>query len=122
MADLQHYYGNDLAIGPTGDLAVVTGSEQVKERLLRRLLTSQGDYIWHLDFGAGLPKFIGQPARADRIAAVVRAQMALEADVVQSPEPLISVQDGHNTSVTVTIRYADAKTGQVQTVFVPVTR
>lgn len=114
MADLAHLYGNDLSVGPTGDLAIVTRSEQVKERILRRLLTNMGDYIWALGFGAGLPRFVGNPANAGAIAAVIRAQMALEADVIQSPEPIISVLDTHDGSIFVELRYADAQTNQVQ--------
>lgn len=119
MADAAHIYGSDLSVGPTGDIAMVTRSEQVRQRLIRRLETSPSDYIWHLDFGAGLPQFVGQPAQADAIAALIRNQLALEADVVQSPEPNVSVTDYHNGVVYVTIRYAEVSTGTVQTLVLP---
>ena len=46
MLDISHYWGEDLGIGPTGDLGLAAGSPQVQQRILRRLLTNPGDYIW----------------------------------------------------------------------------
>ena len=38
MTDIAHNFGNDLAIGPTGDLAVATGNFEVQQRILRALV------------------------------------------------------------------------------------
>jgi len=46
MSDISHLWGNDLTIGPTGDLAVASNDGLTQQRVLRRLLTSVGDYIW----------------------------------------------------------------------------
>ncbi len=54
MYDLSHQWGDDLTVGPTGDMALVTGSVFGQQRVLRRLMTNPGDYIWQLDYGAGL--------------------------------------------------------------------
>lgn len=114
MADIFHQFGADLAISPTGDLATATGATLTQQRVLRRLLTNSGDYIWNLDYGAGLARFVGQPASATRIAAVIRSQIFKEASVARTPEPLIDVQSGSSGTVTVHIRYADASTGETQ--------
>ena len=57
MSDISHQWGSDLSIGPTGDFALVSGAILGQQRVLRRLLTNPGDYIWHPDYGAGLAEF-----------------------------------------------------------------
>jgi phage baseplate assembly protein W len=117
VVDAFHQWGSDLAISATGDVSTVTGSTLGQQRVLRRLLTNPGDYIWQLDYGAGLARFIGQPANALQIKAVIRSQIFKESAVARQPEPLIDVQvapGGAAGTVYVYIRYADAESGQTQ--------
>lgn len=114
MADLSHQFGSDLMLGPTGDLALADGAALSQLRVLRRLLTNQGDYIWQLRYGAGLAQFVGQPAGAARIAGAIRAQMLRERAVARTPEPAVDVQTGSTGEVYVTVRYADAVEGTTQ--------
>ena len=107
MADLAHEFGADLTIGPTGDLALADAASLTRQRVLRRLLTNQGDYIWQLGYGAGLGQFGGAPAAAARIGAVVRGQIFKEAAVARSPEPVVDARDDHDGGLAVAIRYAD---------------
>jgi phage baseplate assembly protein W len=110
LNDIYHQFGSDLLVGPTGDLATVTGTLLGQQRVLRRLLTNPGDYIWQLTYGAGLAQFVGQPAVAARIAAVIRSQIFQESAVAATPAPVIDVQpaaDGSG-SIAVQVRYADA--------------
>ncbi len=117
MYDLSLQWGSDLSIGPTGDLALVSGSQLGQQRVLRRLMTNAGDYIWQIGYGAGLAQFIGQPANASQIQAVVRSQIFKETTVSRTPEPTITVQfspsDGTGT-VFLEILYVDAASGQTQ--------
>ena len=115
MADASHQWGSDLAVGSTGDIGTVAGSVLGQQRVLRRLLTNPGDYIWQLDYGAGLASFIGQPVSPLQIGAVIRSQIFKEATVARQPEPIIDVQvaPGGGT-VYVYIRYADAASGQTE--------
>ena len=108
MTDLAHDFGADLAFGPTGDLALAQGPEAGRQRVLRRLLTNARDYVWHLDYGAGLASFVGQPAAALRIAAVVRAQIFREAAVARSPEPVVDTRAAGPSALALAIRYVDA--------------
>ena len=48
MADISHTFGADLSLSATGDLLCVTGDTLTQQRVLRRLLTNAGDYIWQL--------------------------------------------------------------------------
>ena len=115
MADAFHQWGSDLVPGPTGDIAVVSDAMLGRQRVLRRLLTNPGDYIWQLDYGAGLARFIGRPANALQITAVIRSQIFRESAVARNPEPTIGVQiDRAGGTVYVDVRYADAATGETQ--------
>ncbi len=114
MPDLSHEFGADLEAGPTGDLAVAQGAAQGRQRVLRRLLTNPGDYIWQPEYGAGLGRFVGAPAAPERIRAVVRSQIFLEPAVARSPEPVVEVQADGQGRVFVAIRYADADSGETQ--------
>ena len=108
MADIQHTMGADLTLSATGDLALSDGSQLGQERVLRRLLTIPGAYIWHLTYGAGLPRFVGQIANKLRIAAVARSQMFREDAVARTPSPAITVDVQPTGVVSLGIQYSDA--------------
>lgn len=112
MSDLQMSWSGDISASATGDLLTISGPESGTERVLRRLLTNPGEYLWHPDYGAGLAKFVGQPGDRAGIEALIRAQMLLEPTVAQLPEPVISVQSDPGGSLYVEIRYADAETAE----------
>jgi hypothetical protein len=111
MADLFHWWDQDLEAGPTGDLFTVEGTSLGQQRVLRRLLTSPGSYIWHPEYGAGLPAYIGSTADVSSIEALIRAQMFLEASVAQDPAPVVTASE-IPSGVFVQIQYVDADTGK----------
>lgn len=110
MADLQMGWSGDLSTSPTGDLAIVEGPPVGTERLLRRLMTNPGDYIWHPEYGAGLGRFVGRPVQPAEIEALVRLQTVAESAIAQTPEPVISIQPDPAGRLYLQIRYADAVT------------
>ena len=107
-----------MSLSPTGDLALADGPDLTRQRVLRRLLTNQGDYIWQLDYGAGLPGFVGQPGNPPGIAALIRGQIFHEPGVSQTPAPHISVSsilgNGPTSGLALALRYADAATQATQ--------
>jgi len=109
MMDLSHEWANDIAVGSTGDIALVSGSDVTAQRVYRRLLTNPGDYLWNLEYGAGLAQFVGLPAKPPDIEAVIRDQLGHESSVAASPAPRISasVQDPANGYVVADISYYD---------------
>lgn len=111
MADCSHVCGTDLTLTPTGDLAMVAGVDYGLQRVLRRLLTNPGDYVWHGGYGAGLPAFVGEVVHEARITAVIRRQMRLERRVGQQPPPDVAVSQDHTGHVGANIRYADVLEG-----------
>ena len=114
MADISHQIGSDLTVGPTGDLAIADGSNLGQQRVLRRLLTNAGDYIWQLTYGAGLARFVGETVDVARIRGAIRTQLVREHAVSPLPEPTIDVQSGGGGTVFVTVRYTDSATGSTQ--------
>lgn len=91
MPDLYHYIGSDLVVASVGDILTASGAEKTKQRILRRLLTNPGDYIWHPTYGAGLPSFIGKNIDVKKIKALIRSQILLESTVAKQPEPVIII-------------------------------
>ena len=114
MQDVSQLWGSDLAVSATGDLALAAGTQLGQQRVLRRLLTNPHDYIWQLDFGAGLGQFVGQTVNAAMIRAVIRSQIFREASVARSPEPVIDLSASNDGGVYVHVRYVDAASGSTQ--------
>ena len=112
MTEISHRWGADLGLSASGDLALASGAEAAEQRILRRLLTNPGDYIWHPDYGAGLGRFVGQPADPQRIAAVARRQVLLEDSVARIPEPRVSVRVERTGEVLLNIEWTFAESGQ----------
>lgn len=120
MPDIAHYFSSDLGLGATGGLQIADGSLQSQQRILRRLLTNPGDYIWEPEYGAGLPRLIGQKLDEVALAALIRSQMYLEESVQQQPEPEIGVTPILN-GVYVRIGYVEAESGRTQVLAFEVT-
>lgn len=91
MDDLSLEWGSDLVVGPTGDLLLVSGMDVVGHRIVRRLLTNPGDYIWQINYGAGLARSVGHPLNTARIEAAIRRHLQLEDQVASSPTPTVKV-------------------------------
>jgi hypothetical protein len=95
LYDINHEFGNDIQASPTHDLSVVSGATRSQQRVLRRLLTSINGYIWHTDYGAGIPSYIGQALNEDlflQIKSLIQSQINLESSVAQNPAPVILLQ------------------------------
>ena len=117
--DLYLDFGGDLSLSPSGDVQTVADPLKTQQRIIRRLLTNLGDYIWNPLYGAGLPQFIGSPTSVPTITAIVQAQIALENTVAPTPAPVITVSSQPTGVVTVSIAYTDAATGQSSTLTFP---
>jgi hypothetical protein len=84
-------WGGDLSAGPTGDIAVAPVQTEVQKRIIRRLLTNPGDYIWHLTYGAGLGAYVGAPLFPGFIESTILSQILLESLVASSPPPTVKI-------------------------------
>ena len=115
-----HIFGQDLVLSATGDILLVDGVQETNQRIMRRLFTNPGDYLWDLLYGAGLPAKVGLKANAAAIAAVVRSQIFQETTVSQTPPPTIGVLASPSGVVTCTVTYTYAPTGQVSSLTFPI--
>lgn len=119
MTDLYHFWGGDLAAGSGGDLMPVDAGQRNQMRILRRLMTNPlegdmpADYPFHPDYGAGLPRKVGEAADLGKIESLIRGQVLTESFVVKNPEPDITVNKIPN-GVNCNIRYTDSETSTPQ--------
>ena len=120
MSDLNQTFDGDLSVGSDGDLAMASGSLLGQQRVLRRLLTNPGDYIWHLTYGAGLPGQIGTPANAATIRGLIASQIFNEPVVARDPAPNVAVQTT-DSYVSLQISYSDATAANTQTLAITLT-
>ena len=111
MPDIAHWHGGDIGVDARGDILLADGIDLSNQRIVRRLMTNIGEYIWHLDYGASVPSRVGDVLDLDAVTAVILSQMFLEASVSRDPAPEIKVSEILN-GVFVSIKYIDALTGR----------
>lgn len=113
MPDLNLEWHDDLSADSSGDLLLVDGDDETRQRLERRLFTAVKGYVWHQDYGAGLPQKIGDPWSIGQITSIVNAQVYNEASVATFPPVQVSVGASPNQPdhVGIGIKYWDAATG-----------
>lgn len=114
MPDINLDWKGDFAFSPSGDLATVDSDDVTRQRIIRRLFTATRGYIWHLEYGAGLPERIGKVAIPRVIQAICRAQILLEPTVAKMPVPVVTVDESTQLlgEFIITISYYNA--GHVQ--------
>jgi hypothetical protein len=110
VSDISLEWAGDLAADANGDLLLTDTEHKTNQRVVRRLLTNAGDYIWNLSYGGGLSLAVGEPIRTSSIEATIRSQLQLEASVATTPAPTVAVQssDASNGTYVVDIVYSDA--------------
>jgi phage baseplate assembly protein W len=114
LCDLDQTWSTDLSASNNGDVATVVGALRGQQRILRRLMTNPGDYIFQPDYGAGVPQYVGQnqsKATLDLISGTITGQILMEAVVAADPAPVVTLQQMPDFSLDVNIQYTDAPTG-----------
>ena len=111
MADVSLEWHDDFLPDATGDLLVVDGDVEVRQRLERRLFTAVKGYVWAPSYGAGLPQKVGSTLGVSQIQSVVASQLALEASVAPNPPAQLTVSSVQGGAVEIGIKYWDAVTG-----------
>jgi len=121
MYDLYHFVGGDLSTSPTGDLRPVSDTDRGTQRVLRRLMTNPGEYMFHPEYGAGLGQKVGQTVNLNEWKSLILGQMLLEDAVAVTPVPAVTltiIPEGVSAYIT----YTDATTGTPATLSFDVTR
>jgi hypothetical protein len=109
MPDIYCNWQQDLGVAANGDLRAVDGMTRGRQRIIRRLMTILGEYLWHTDYGASVPARIGDTLDMALIKSVISSQIFLEDSVACSPQKQIIV-NAIPYGVTVRILYTDAGT------------
>ena len=111
MTDFWLDWGSDFLVSPQGGLILVDGDDEARQRLMRRLCTAVKGYIWHKEYGAGLPQKIGDPWQPTEVEAICREQVDMEASVAPNPPARIGVAEVIPGMVSIDIAYISAQTG-----------
>lgn len=107
--------GSDVQIAASGDYLTVEGAQKTRQRIMRRLFTNPGDYFWHPEFGAGIPRYVGrQLSNVDinQIKALCVSQILLESTVAKIPAPTVDINQLSLYVISITIGYTDAVTNK----------
>jgi hypothetical protein len=104
---------SDFQADATGDLLMVEGDVEVRQKLERRLFTAVQGYVWHPEYGAGLPQKIGSTLGVEQIRSIVASQLGMEASVAPFPPAQLKVEASKNdpSLIGISIQYFDAATG-----------
>ena len=116
-------WGGDISVGAGGDIAVAPVQIEIQQRLIRRLLTNPGEYIWHTEYGAGLGTFVGEPCSPGLIESTILNQLQHEALVAMSPSPTVQTDQslaGSFSTTSVTIQYQITGTSTGMSVVLPI--
>lgn len=114
-ADVDHWMGDDINLGNTNDAGTVLAEVKAQQRILRRLLTSQGSYKWHKGYGAGVLQQIGQSEyNLPFLEGIITAQVQMEQGVLQTPAPTVAFSSDSVGTVMANISYSYEGAGSRQ--------
>lgn len=119
MASEYHWFGEDTVFSASGDDLSTSGVEELNQRILRGLMTSPGEYVWHPEYGSGLGRFVGRalsPELRTEIIGLVRGVVLAEPEVQKQPEPTITLNSDANGFASLQISYVYAPTAEPQTI------
>jgi hypothetical protein len=111
MTDISLEWNDDFFPDSTGDLATVDGDVETRQRLERRLFTAVNGYVWHKDYGAGLPQKIGSVFSNEEIKSICAAQLQLESSVAPFPAAQLEVVPIAGGLTVISIKYFDSRLG-----------
>jgi len=104
MTTLFLEWNDDLKVTPSGSLQLAIGWDEVRQRIIRRVITSAAqeipdgtltlpDYIFHPDYGIGLGKLVGQNFNDEllrRLEGKITQGILLDSAVETSQPPSIT--------------------------------
>ena len=116
-----------LQLGPDGDLLVVDGDAELRQRVTRRVLTNNrqvvdsgtplpSDYIFDNQFGAGARRWVGSAQNSAKLEAFrqqIRDGVMAEEGITQSPPPDVQIAPGANNVLFVSVIFTSAATQRI---------
>jgi len=121
--DIDHTNGSDLKLNSSNDLAFVFDTDETNQRIMRRLFTNKGSYIWNPTWGASIPWKIGEPLSVEEYTQIkndVTAAVLEDDNVAHDPAPEITLEIINNGLVCY-IRYYNTSSDKHDTISFRVT-
>ena len=121
--DISHEIGDDIRLDSTNDLAFVFDTDETNQRIMRRLFTNKGTYIWNAKWGASIPWKVGETLSLELYNLVVNevtAAVLEDEDVAKDPPPEISIKTTNNGLICY-IRYYNTSSDKHDTISFRVT-
>lgn len=97
--DVHHIIGDDILLDKSNDLAFVFDTDETNQRIMRRLFTNKGTYIWNAKWGASIPWRVGDTLSAEvyrEIVNEIRAAVLEDGNVAKDPLPEITIEQSSN--------------------------
>lgn len=121
LRDIMHK--RDLVRRPTdGDLERIEGLENLRQALLRRLVTSPGSLVHRPEYGVGIKDFQGSLnslANQRKIAARINEQFLRDPRVESVDGVSISSTDSRPEHIVISVRYTVVGYGETEAKFIP---
>jgi hypothetical protein len=128
MADINEFYKTDIAFKSdfvktaAGDLDIISGVENVKEALFRRLITVKGSLIHRPDYGVGIKLFQGSMnslPKQRQITNLIQEQFIRDSRVDEVLGVSINYSDKEPQKVTIHVRVKLVGYGEQNLSFLP---
>jgi len=97
--DIHHIIGSDILLDKSNDLSFVFDTNETNQRIMRRLFTNKGTYIWNAKWGGSIPWKIGEMLSLEvyrEIVNEVTAAVLEDDDVAKDPPPEIKIETTSN--------------------------
>lgn len=114
MANLDEFMGTDIAfkgggmsLTATGDIATISGLENLKQALFNRMITVPGSLKHRPDYGVGVPLFLGAASslsKQQELAYKIKEQCELDARVEEITGVALDYSDTRPELVKVIVR------------------
>lgn len=118
--DLAHK--GDLLAAPNGDIQTISGLNNIKEALFRRLVTQPGSLVHRPNYGVGIKDFKNAPnslPNQQRLALRVKEQFELDARVTEVVGLKVTVDDDTPEKIIIFVRINIEGFGETEMDFIP---
>lgn len=115
-------FTDDLKVTSSGDLDVISGLDNLREAVLRRMLTRPGSLVHRPDYGVGLVDFKGAPVTLTtkrQLATRIREQLTLDPRIDRVVSVSVSSEDATPETITIVVRAEVAGYGETELEYTP---
>jgi phage baseplate assembly protein W len=128
MANIDEIYKTDLAfvsdlvVTPAGDLETVSGLNNYRDALLRRLITTPGSLIHRPDYGVGIKRWsnaINSISERQKIAVAIKEQFERDPRTAKVISVGISSDNERPETIKINVKVDAVGFGEQQFTFVP---